>query len=75
MLTSSIPFFFGYLGLLQARAKICVALALLDRDLSQGKLQPVGDRESAWRIKKRSLAILLQSGSLSLLSTALLLFA
>lgn len=73
--TSAVPFFFGYLGLLQARTRTCVALALVDRDMSEGRLCPVSDRETGWRLKKRSYKLIAFSAGLALLSTYLCLLA
>ena len=50
----AIPFFFGYLNLMQARTRTCVALALLDRDMVEGELQAVKDRETGWQLKVRA---------------------
>lgn len=66
----AVPFFFGYLGLFQARTKTCVALALADRDMSEGKLCPMKDRATGRRLKKRSAKILLGAGALALVTTA-----
>ena len=69
--TPAVPFFFGYLGLLQARSRTCVGLAFVDRDMSEGKLSPVSDREVAWRLKKRSGKIIAQAAVAAALSAAL----
>jgi hypothetical protein len=67
----TVPFFFGYLNLMQAKSKTCVALALADRDMSEGELRPVKDRETGWRLKKRSYKIIAGAGVLAAVSAAI----
>ena len=64
-----IPFFFGYLNLMQARTRTCVALALLDRDMVEGRLHAVKDRETGWRLKKRAYKMMAGSALIAVLST------
>ena len=66
----AIPFFFAYLNIFQARTRTCVALAFFERDMSQGKLQPVSDRDTSWRLKKRSAKLIAAAAALALLSAA-----
>lgn len=68
---TAIPFFLGYLGLLQAQTQTCVMLAFADRDLSQGQSLPVDDRATGWRLKKRSVKIILAAVVLAVLSAAI----
>ena len=63
-----VPFFFGYLNLMQARTRTCVALALLDRDMVEGELQSVKDRETGWKLKKRAYKMMGCSTLLSFLT-------
>ncbi|MCA9776572.1 MAG: hypothetical protein KC800_07650 [Candidatus Eremiobacteraeota bacterium] len=63
-----VPFFFGYLNLMQARTRTCVALALLDRDMVEGTLQAVKDRETGWKLKKRAYKMIVSSTMLSILT-------
>jgi hypothetical protein len=69
----AIPFFFGYLNLMQARTRTCVALALLDRDMVEGELQAVKDRETGWQLKVRAYKMMVGSALVGALTTALLL--
>ena len=66
-----IPFFFGYLNLMQAQTRTCVALALLDRDMVEGELQAVKDRETGWQLKVRAYKMMAGSALLALLSTSI----
>lgn len=68
-----IPFFFGYLNLMQARTRTCVALALLDRDMVEGRLQAVKDRETGWQLKVRAYKMMMSAAFLGAISTLLLL--
>lgn len=70
-LLSAVPFFIGYLGLLQAKARTCVLLAFQEIDLSRAKPQPIPDRATGWLLKKRSIKIIINAGCLAILSTAL----
>ena len=64
-----VPFFFGYLNILQARTRTGVALALTDRDMSEGKIGPVKDRETGWKLKKRAFKLVLGAGALAVVTT------
>lgn len=65
-----VGFFFGYLGLLQARTRTSVVLALLERDMSDGVLGPVKDRETSWLLKQRSVRLVSLATILALASAA-----
>jgi hypothetical protein len=67
----AIPFFFGYLNILQARTRTCVALAFREADMSQGQLQPVPDRQTGWMLKVRSFKMIALAAVLALLSAAI----
>jgi hypothetical protein len=67
----AIPFFFAYLNFFQARTRTCVALAFIERDMSQGKLSPVPDRQTSWLLKKRSAKLIASAALLAALSTAI----
>ena len=67
----AIPFFFAYLNMLQARTRTCVMLALLEKDMSDGQLQPVQDRASSWSLKKRSFKLIAAAGALAVVSAAI----
>lgn len=68
-LTPALPFFLGYLNLLQARTRTCAVTALLEQDRSEGEPQPVKDRETGWRLKQRSAKLMLAAAILAALST------
>jgi len=68
----AIPFFFGYLNLMQARTRTCVALALLDRDMVEGELQAVKDRETGWQLKVRAYKMMFGAAILGAVTTLLL---
>lgn len=70
-LLAAVPFFIGYLGLLQAKARTCVLLAFQEIDLSRAEPQPIPDRETGWLLKKRSIKIIINAGCLALLSTVI----
>lgn len=67
----AIPFFFAYLNILQARTRTCVALAFQEKDMSEGQLQPVSDRETSWRLKKRSAKLIAGAAALAALSAVI----
>lgn len=67
----AIPFFFAYLNLFQARTRTCVMLAFQEKDMSEGQLQPVQDRASSWKLKKRSFKLIAGAGALALVSAAI----
>lgn len=67
----AIPFFFAYLNLFQARTRTCVMLAFLEKDVSQGQSQPVPDRQTSWRLKKRSMKLIAGAAALAALSAAI----
>lgn len=70
-LAPAIPFFLGYLNLLQAATKTCALVALQEQDRSEGQLQPVEDRETGWRLKQRSVKLILASACLAIVSTVI----
>lgn len=66
-----IPFFVGYLGILQAFQKTCVVLALkgqLNQD--QGN-EPIVDKTLRQKLKRRSVWILVSAGILAVICTCL----
>jgi hypothetical protein len=66
-----VPFFFGYLGLLQAHRKTCVVLAFQGKqNLDQG-IVFLPDQTEASRLKRRSVGILLSSALLAAVCTVL----
>jgi len=67
----AVPFFIGYLGLMQAQTRTCVALALTDREMRNGKVAPIESRRKGWKLKKRSLKILFAAAALALASSAI----
>jgi hypothetical protein len=67
----AIPFFLGYLNLLQARTRTCVMLAFMERDMSQGTMRQVSSRALGRRLKKRSVKLILAAGLLAAISAAL----
>lgn len=67
----AIPFFFAYINLLQARTRTCIMLAFMELDMSEGKAQPVADRQTGRRLKKRSLKLIAGAAGLAALSAAL----
>lgn len=67
-----VPFFFAFLNLMQARTRTCVLLAIVDRDMTEGQLQPVSDRETGWKLKKRSYKMIAAAAALAFLLTGLL---
>ncbi len=66
-----IPFFVGFLGIFQAKTRTCVALALADKDMTEDKLGPVKDRETGWKLKKRSAKIIAGAAALAFVATAI----
>ena len=70
----AVPFFLAGLGIFQARAKTCVALAAKGaRNLDAGE-EPVADAGEAHRLRRQALAVLLQSLALAAVLTAAALF-
>lgn len=74
-LVPAVPFFVGYLGLLQSQTKTCVVLALLEKDTSQGRVEPIEDRETGWQLKRQALKLIGGAALLALLSTLACLYA
>ncbi len=68
--TTSIPFFFAYLNLFQARQRTCVALAFQEIDYSGPAMQPIEDRETGRRLKRRSAKMIAGAAALAALSAA-----
>jgi hypothetical protein len=64
----AVPFFLGYINLMQAKKRTCVTLAVTDRDMLDGKLGPVKDRETGWRLKKRAFKMIVGAGLLAAVS-------
>lgn len=67
----AIPFFVAYLNLFQVRSRTCVALAFMERDLSNGQLQATPDRATSRRLKKRSAKMIASALVLALVSAAI----
>ena len=67
----AIPFFFGYLNVLQARTRTCVLFAFMEKDMTGDVLQPVPDRATSWTLKKRSVKLIVGAGVLALVSAAI----
>lgn len=66
-----IPFFFGYLGIIQAIQKTCVVLAMKGlQNLDQG-CEKVADSPMQSRLKVRAIWILIFAAALALLCTYL----
>lgn len=68
--TTAIPFFFAYLNLFQARTRTCVALAFQEIDLSGSSMQPIEDRETGRRLKRRSVKMIAGAAALAAVSAA-----
>jgi len=61
-----IPFFVGYLGILQARQKTCVALGIKGhQNLDQGD-EPIVEKTLRQKLRRRSVWILIFAGILAL---------
>lgn len=69
--TTAIPFFFAYLNLFQARQRTCVALAFQEIDLTGPSMQPIEDRETGRRLKRRSVKMIAGAAALAALSAAI----
>lgn len=68
---SAFAFFLGYLNLGQARTRTCVVLAFAEKDKTGAQTQPVSDRATSRRLKKRSAKIILGSAALAIVTAAL----
>lgn len=68
---SAFAFFLGYLNLGQARTRTCVMLAFAEKDKTGAQTQPVLDRATSRRLKKRSLKIILGSAVLAIFTATL----